>query len=402
MRSIKHLSIAGAIALIAVLSACSGGSGAPDSNPTTSGTPIKVGFLNQGSGAQALPDFGAGGTVGAQQINDDGGINGHPIDLSVCNTDGTPAASIKCANQFVTDGVVAVVQGLDLSSDSALEILSGAGIPLIGHTPFGTAQANSDDAWFFGAAPGVFYSAPLKALKDEYGIKSVAFLNVDAPVTRQVADLYLVPAAKALGLRLSLNFYSAPANYNSAFASAVADKPDAVLMIAAEPDCTAFIQSARTLGYKGKIFAGSCGQYVTADPAAAEGVLSDSDLYSTANTAGIPKTAAKQIEVYLKAMQGQPAANVDNFSQMSFSTMQDFATAARTIDGPVTSASLKKALKSVAGQEGYMGQTLTCDGKQWPDSISICAAGVLVYIVKDGKLTPLSGEFTSTADLYKN
>jgi branched-chain amino acid transport system substrate-binding protein len=404
MRIIKHLSIVGVIAAVAVLSACSGGSSGSDSGPTSSatGTPIKVGFLNEGSGALAFPDFGAGGTVGIAQVNADGGINGHPVDLDVCSTDGTPAASIKCANQFVSDEVVAVVQGIDLSSDTALEILAGAGIPLVGHTPFGSAQSNSPDAWFFGAAPGAFYSVPLKTLKDEYGVKTVAFLNPDSPVDRAVADISLVPAAKTLGIDLKLNFYSTPANYNAAFASAVTDNPDAVVMIAPEPDCTAFIQAARTLGYKGQIFAGSCGQFVTADPAAAEGVLADSDLYATGNTSGIPASAAKQVETYLKAVEGQPASNVDNYTQMTFSTMQDFAAVARTIDGEVTAESLKTALQAVAGVDSFMGQPLTCDGKQWPDNISICAPGLLVYVVKDGKLQPLSGKFVSTADLYQN
>ena len=401
MRFIRHLSVVGVIAVAVVLSACSAGAD-PGQTSTATGTPISVGFLNQGSGALAFPDFGTGGTVGVEQINADGGVNGHPIELIVCNTDGMPAASVKCANQFVDAGVVAVVQGIDLSSDTALEILAGAGIPFIGHTPFGAAQSNSPDAWFFGAAPGAFYSVPLQTLKDEYGVDSVAFLNPDSPVGRAVADLSLVPAADALGIDLKLNFYASPANYDAAFASAVADEPDAVFMIAPEPDCTAFIQSARTFGYEGEIFAGSCGQFVTADPAAAEGVLADSDLYSASNTSGIPDAAAEQIETYLAAVEGQPAANVTNFTQMTFSTMQDLATVARTIDGEVTAESLRTALQGLAGVNSFMGQPLTCDGTQWPDNISICAPGLLVYVVEGGEFEPLSGEFVSTANLYRD
>ncbi|WP_157970544.1 ABC transporter substrate-binding protein [Nakamurella deserti] len=404
MRIVKQLSVLGIVAAAAVVSACSGTAGGSASPPTSTptATAIKIGFLNQGSGALAFPDFGAGGTVGADQVNADGGVNGHPIDLVTCNTDGTPAASVKCANQFVSDEVVAVVQGIDLSSDTALEILAGAGIPFVGHTPFGSAQADSPDAWFFGAAPGAFYSVPLKTLKEEYGARTVAFLNPDSPVDRSVADISLVPAAEALGIDLSLNFYSTPANYNAAFASAVADNPDAVFIIGPEPDCTAFIQAARTLGYQGDIFAGSCGQFVTADPAAAEGVLADSDLYATSDTSGIPESAARQIATYLKAVEGQPAANVDNFTQMTFSAMQDLAAVARTVDGEVTAESLTAALRGFSGVDSFMGQPLNCDGKQWPDNMSICAPGLLVHVVKDGKLQPLSDTFVTTADLYES
>ncbi|MCU1475360.1 MAG: putative transporter substrate-binding protein [Subtercola sp.] len=393
------------MAAVVALSACSSQASGSDlaSSPTPTGTPIKIGFLNQGAGALAFPDFGTGGTVGIEQVNADGGINGHPINLVTCNTDGTPAASVKCANQFVSDEVVAVVQGIDLSSDTALEILAGAGIPFIGHTPFGAVQSNSPDAWFFGAAPGAFYGVPLQTLQKEYGVKTVAFLNPDSPVDRSVADSTLDPVATNLGIDLTKNFYSSTSpNYTTAFASAVTGNPDAVLIIAPEPDCTAFVQAARTLGYKGHIFAGSCGQFATADPASAEGVLSDSDLYSPDNTSQIPATAAQQIATYQKAVQGQPAANVDNYTQMTFSTMQDLAAVARTINGDVTSQSLKTALQGVVGVDSFMGQPLTCDGKQWPDNISICAPGVLVYSVKDGKLQPVTGEFVNIADLYKN
>ncbi|QJU52719.1 ABC transporter substrate-binding protein [Herbiconiux sp. KACC 21604] len=411
MRFTKHLSVVGVAAAALALAACSGVGGATDgsggsepvSTSAATGTPIKVGFLNQGSGALAFPDFGTGGTVGIEQVNADGGIKGQPIDLVVCNVDGTPAASVKCANQFVDDGVVAVIQGIDLSSDTALEILAGAGIPFIGHTPFGAAQTNSPNAWFFGAAPGAFYGVPLKTLKDEFGVKTVAFLNPDSPVTRSVADASLDPAAEALGVTVTKNFYNPTSpNYTAAFASAVADDPDAVFMIAPEPDCTAFVQAARTLGYQGEIFAGSCGQFVTADPAAAEGVLSDSDLYVPDDTSSIPAEAGEQIASYRKAVEGQPAANVTNFTQMTYSTMQDFATVARSIDGEVTPESLTTALKAVSGVDSFMGQPLTCDGEQWPDSISICAPGLLVYSVEGGTLKPVSGEFVDIATLYEN
>jgi branched-chain amino acid transport system substrate-binding protein len=295
------------------------------------------------------------------------------------------------------------VQGIDLSSDSALEILAGAGIPFVGHTQFGAAQSNSPDAWFFGVASGAFYGVPLQTLQGEYGARSIAFLNPDSPVTRSVAEISLDPVAEKLGLEVSKNFYNPTSpNYEAAFASAVADDPDAVFMIAPEPDCTGFVQAARTLGYKGTIFAGSCSQFVTADPASAEGVLSDSDVYVPDDTSALPAGVADQIDIYQKAMEGEPATNVNGYSQMTFSTMQDLAAVARTIEGEVTAGSLTTALRGVAGLQSFMGQPLTCDGKQWPSSTSACASGVLVYVVKDGKRQLVSDEFIDVAALIEN
>lgn len=406
----RNLSLPGAVVALvaaATLSGCSSSSDADSSGSgltsTAEGTPIKIGFLNQGAGAMALADFGAGGTVGAEQVNADGGINGHPIDLEVCNVDGTPAASVKCANQFVANDVVAVVQGIDLSSDSALEILAGAGIPFVGHTPFGAVQSDSPDAWFFGVAPGANYGVPLQTLKEEYDASSVAFINPDSPVTRAVADANLIPVAEKLDLELTTNFYNAASpNYSSVFASAVADDPDAVFMIAPEADCTGFVQAGRALGYDGKIFAGSCSQFVTADPGSAEGVLTSSDVYLTDDTSTLPDLVAEQIDTYSSAMSGQPASNINGFSQMTFSAMQDLAAVARTINGDVTSESLRTALQEVAGMDSFMGQPLTCDGKQWPNSISVCAPGLLVYEVKDGKRQLISDGFVNIAPLFES
>ncbi|MEV6013408.1 ABC transporter substrate-binding protein [Streptomyces sp. NPDC051976] len=401
----KRLCAAAAAATLVALSGCSSvGNDSVSSAPSKAkGEPIKVGFLNQGSGALAFPDFAAGGIAGAHHVNAEGGINGRPIDLVTCDTDGTPAASVKCANQFVSEHVVAVVQGIDLNSDNALQILIGADIPLIGHAQFGVVQTNSADAFFFGAASGAYYGLPLVTLAKKYGAKHIAFLNVDTPTTRTLADANLDPVTKKLGIDLKKVFYPAMSpNYNAVFASAVSSKPDAVLIVASEADCTGLVQAGRALGYRGTIFAGSCSQFIAADPSAAEGVLTDTDMYLPDDTKGLPPATARQVADYQEAMKGQSAKNVTPFSQMTFSGMMDLATALKAIKGEIKPESLKKSLRSIHGVQSYMGQTISCDGKQWPYATAVCAPGLLAYKVVSGKRQLVSGEFTDVASYYKN
>lgn len=401
----KRLCAATAVATLVALSGCAGtgGDSTSGTSSTAEGEPIKVGFLNQGSGALAFPDFAAGGNAGADYVNANGGIDGRPIELVTCNTDGTPAASVKCANQFVGDGVVAVMQGIDLSSDSALPILAGAGIPLVGHAQFGVDQTNSPDAFFFGAASGAYYGAPLVTLVKKYGAQKIAFLNVDTPATRAIADANLDPVVETLGIDLKKVFYPAASpNYNAAFASALSSKPDAVLIVASEADCTGLVQAGRALGYQGTIFAGSCSQFITADPTSAEGVLTDTDVYLPDDMEGLPPATADQIAAYQEAVKGEPAENVTPFTQMTFSGVMDLTTALKDIEGDITKDSLKKSLKSIQGLDSFMGQTITCDGEQWPNAVSVCAPGLLVYKVVFGKRHLVSDEFVDVAPYYAN
>ncbi|MEV6013410.1 ABC transporter substrate-binding protein [Streptomyces sp. NPDC051976] len=400
MKNGKNLCLTGILIVVAALPACS----SPSSDPTSgirsaaTGSPIKLGFLNQGSGPLAFPDFAAGGVAAVKKINATGGINGHVIELVTCSTDGSLAASVRCADQFVGDHVAAVVEGIDLSSDSTLPMLTYAGIPLIGHAQFGIDQTNSPDTFFFGAALGAYYGVPLATLAQKYDARRIAFLNIDSTATRAIADANLDPVATELGIDLEKVFYPPRGpNYNAVFASALTSKPDAVLIVASEADCTGLVQAGRALGYKGTIFAGSCGQFITADPLSAEGILTDSDVFLPDDADSLPRKAAEQVAIYREAMKAEPARNVNAFSQMTFSGMMDLAAAMRGIKGDITADSVKKSLASIRQVTSFTGQTVTCDGKQWPNAVSVCAPGLLIYEVEHGKRKLVSDGFVELA-----
>ena len=72
--------------------------------------PIRVGFMS----FVAIPDVTTGFELGANWVNEElGGVGGSaggaPIEVSTCPVDFTPEASINCANQFIEEGVVAVL-----------------------------------------------------------------------------------------------------------------------------------------------------------------------------------------------------------------------------------------------------------------------------------------------------
>jgi branched-chain amino acid transport system substrate-binding protein len=364
--------------------------------------PITIGFLNEQQGAYAFPDFGAGAQAARVYLDSHGGVGGRPLRFLDCYTDGSPAASVACANRFVVAHVPVVIEGIDIGSDAAVPILAGAGIPLVGHTAFGPVQSNSRDAFFFGAATGAYDVVPLALINWNLHLKSVTYMAEDNPQDRGFVSADSVPAAQALGITYQPIFYNAATpNYQAIVASAIATGAQALFFTAPEPDCTSLVAAARTLSYQGAIFAGSCSAFIQADASSASGVFTSSDLFVPDDTSGVPATAATQVKTYMKEMKSYAPQYTQGFAQDTFSTTMDLSTILGQIHGGVTASSVFKALRRVHGLRSFMGQALVCNGHQWPGESSACASGLIVYRVSSGKRVMYSHGFVHAQNLVK-
>jgi hypothetical protein len=83
----------------------------------------------------------------------------------------------------------------------------------------------------------------------------------------------------------------------------------------------------------------------------------------------------------------------DGFSQDSFSAMMDLGAVLKSTNGDYSSSAILSALRNIRGMSSFMGQTLNCDGKQWPGEKSVCASGLIEYQVKDGRLSNFTNGF---------
>lgn len=397
-----------ALAAGSVLAACGGdGESTAEGGTTRSavaapkGEPIRVGFLNQEKGAVAFPDFGAGGRVARDYLNDSrGGVDGRPLELVECLTDGSPESSIDCANRFAEERVVAVLQGIDFGSDAAVPILETAGIPLVGHTAFGTAQSVSRDAFFLGAALPAYGVAPLKVMRDELGARSAVYLGSDTKLIRAFVDGAIAPAARAAGIELTPIYYQAGnANFSSVLTSALSKRPDVIFTTAPDPDCIGIVKAAKTLGFDGALFAGSCSAFIAEDPASADGVYTSSDLWEPEAADAAPPEKRAQVEEYVAAMEAAEPRYVNSFAQDSFAATVDLAAVLADVQGEVTASSVRRALAAADGLDGFMGQTLACDGRQWPGQPTACGAGIVVYRVDGDRRVPATDGFVSAQEL---
>src|SRR5205823_11390680 len=97
-------------------------SAAASSTPAVpTGTPIKIGLIEPVGTTLLNFDYGVAAPQGAAiGINGKGGINGHPVQIDFCNEKNDPNEAARCAQQMVSDKVMATAATLSLSGGSAI------------------------------------------------------------------------------------------------------------------------------------------------------------------------------------------------------------------------------------------------------------------------------------------
>ena len=154
--------LAAVLAVVLGIAACSSSNSSSSSSSSSSaaasgtsaaaapkGALIKIGVIGSLTGPQASSSD-QGATVApawADWINANGGINGHPVQVIVMDDKGDPATAQAAGQQFISDGVAAII----VSSDNLVSAFDSAaiakGIPLIG------GPSDSSD-WY--TKPGMF------------------------------------------------------------------------------------------------------------------------------------------------------------------------------------------------------------------------------------------------------
>jgi branched-chain amino acid transport system substrate-binding protein len=409
-RTIRLLSAGIALTLLA--GACSddkkGGDAATDADspaPTTAttlvgnpatGEPIAIGFINNEGGAFSVPELRVGSEVAEDYINTQlGGVNGRPIEVERCATDGTPESAIDCVNGFIEKGVVAVIEGTDLGADAVLPLLTDAGIPMLGHVQFGVGRMFDANSYYFGAAAIAYGVAALSYYKDE-GATTVQWFLPDDATGHAYTDGFLLPAAEQLGIDYSTVYYD-PANPNWAVlaATAVSENPDASGSVAAtDAQCAEMVSALRDAGYQGRIFAASCFNLTNDIGDKAVGVDVDADHWVPAAVDAAPAAKQAELEEYTSVMTaaGQEDLVAGN-ALMTFADMMTLREVLSTIDGDVDGTSIAAALMATKDANSFVGPNIACDKTVLPGN-SACHAGILFFqIQEDGSYKALTEDF---------
>ncbi|MFI5958941.1 ABC transporter substrate-binding protein [Cryptosporangium sp. NPDC051539] len=365
--------IALTMAAALALAGCGGDSGTGDARTSCSsaltGAPIRVGFVNSDQGAFALPEVSAMARAAANCLNHDGGVNGHPLELDLCATDGTPAASTRCANQFVTHKVLAVLNGDDGGLDSALPIYQKAGLHLFGVTapPAVSADPNST----IMTPPVAIATAANGPIFKLIGIRNAVVIlpNFGPAVSQGFKGLQAVLAPYGVQISLSL---VAPANpdVTAAVTAAKAKGADALIFSLSENDCTNAVRTAKSLGWSGVLWAGSCTQFLRQLGPQAAGVYTSSTLFPYSSRASAEKYDPRLESDFSQYEAVTKAAGLDqhldsNYVAYGYSTVMTFADVLKGISGEITQASVNQALSTFRGRE-VLGTPLDCTAKLQP------------------------------------
>ncbi len=139
--------------------------------------PIKIGMVAGLSGRRSQLGVSTRNAVilAVQQVNENGGINGRPIELIVKDNKGDVAECKKVIKEIINDGAIAVI-GPVMSSMAAgtIEAIAGKGVLVISPTISTTAIENLDD-FFLRLMPVASKEAENMAnIAIEDGLKKVA------------------------------------------------------------------------------------------------------------------------------------------------------------------------------------------------------------------------------------
>lgn len=386
-----------AAALVAaglVAGGCSGSGGGSTSSGAKNA--LVVGMINQEDApVGSFPEARQAAQAAVAHVNDDlHGVNGRPIRLEVCTTNGTPEASAACANQLVAKHPVAVLGGVDLGAAASLPVFEKAAIPYIGATPALGDELTSDAAWMPTGGVVADLLGQAQYALDTLKAKKVGALYVDLPgvLTNVINAAQIVLRAKGVSDVKTVAANADAADFAPPLKAAVAGNPDVVFVLFPAQSCARIMAAAKALAVKAKLFYPSaCASQAVVDaagPAAENAYFATSYLPFDDPSPDVATWKAK-------ARVTKPSV----LSQAGFSVVMDLYDLLKA--GATTPAAVTAALAASVNRPGFMAHSYTCDRKQVSLLPAVCNASVRLLQYKGGKFVDVTGDWVNGGDLVK-
>ncbi|MET0736597.1 MAG: ABC transporter substrate-binding protein [Microbacterium sp.] len=254
MKRSRLTAVAAAIAslsVVVVLSGCGGASPEPAESGSANTDPYQWGINAELSGNVSFygKSLEAGIQAYVDEVNADGGIDGHPIELTALDNAGDAARSTTNATQLATaDGVTAMF-GFVLSANcsAATPIVERNKVPL---ACLSVAEPN-DYVFSLGPNSTLMGGALLEATKTVTGEDEpkVALLHVNTLTVTALAEAIQEQAADAgVDLVESQEVDLAATDSSAQIAKIVASQPDAVIISNFGPGFLAGLKGLRAAG----------------------------------------------------------------------------------------------------------------------------------------------------------
>jgi|SRR5215471_2209958 len=399
MRLRRSLTGAAACAAVAVgIAACGQGNQASTTTPdsTTSvlgspnaatGSPIVFGAINLETQQSAnFPEVRQAANAMVSYLNAyRGGLDGHPIKIDWCITDGTPSVSSSCATKLIADHPVAILGASDLAGAAPLTLFANAQLDVIGGTNFTPPQstaANSlifTDVASFSNIENALWAASVAGGKN----KKVAVIAEGDTQGEFQANATWTPAIKSAGDQVKV--FPAPptqADLTSVVESAISWGADSI-GLESPGQCVALLTGLKGAGWTGPVTSidpCSAPPVIKASAGAAEGMYFMGSLQLLNSGTADANLAAAILKKYAPAN-----IPVDSPAEEELSTLMNIWTTFHTTPvNKLTSSYMLQTLKSGSNHANFLSQPYTCDGTAIPAYPDVCNAKYYLYQIKNG------------------
>ncbi|MCC5953509.1 MAG: ABC transporter substrate-binding protein [Acidimicrobiia bacterium] len=362
----------------------------PDEPIEADGDPIVLGMINQEeTPLGSFPEVRLGAQAAVDFINAElGGVDGRPLELRPCITSFDPQQSQSCAQDLVQRGAVAVLGGLDITSNGSIPVLERNEVPYIGGIPINLDEMTSPISFqFSGGSPGAFAAFAHHAAAQ--GAERVVVAYGEFPPIELAAVEFGVGVLESLGVdAIAVPFPITTTDFLPVMTRAGEFEPDAVFIGAADTACVPAMQTAHDLDIDADLyFVGAC---------AAPGILDQAGDAAEGRIFGIEgplEDGTPDGDLYMAVIgtHGQNGVPAASAATVSFRAVMNLYAVLDDIGADdITSDSIIEAFRTTSGSPSFDGHPYTCDGQQIPQLPSLCSPQQVLGIFEDGELVELS------------
>ncbi len=361
--------------------------------------PIKVGMINQeDTPLGSFPEMRGAAETAVALINAElGGVDGRPIELTTCITSFSVEQSQVCAQEMVSEGVVALAGGIDVTSNGAIPILEQNGLPIIGGIPANLVEQRSPINFFFSGG-GAGGTAAFLAHAADNGAKRVVVAYGEFESFEVAARDYGGAVGESLGLEVELvPFPIIAADFLPVLTTAADIDADALIVLAADTACIPLMEGATQLGLRAQLYlVGSCAADTIVEAAGdnIEGVIFNSE--------GPMDPDDTEGNIYQAAVDAYAVGPAGGAGTVGFRSVMNLYSILVELGGDnITSQGIVDVASAAVDRRSYWGHSYTCDGQRVPGLPALCAPEQLLFTIPaDGGLPTAASDWIETDDLF--
>lgn len=341
--------------------------------------PIRIGMINQeNTPLGSFPEVRAAAEAAAAWVNAElGGVDGHPIELITCITSFDVEQSQTCALELQQAGVVALVGGVDITSNGSYPVIEQNGLPVVGGIPATLVEQRSPNAFFFSGG-GAGGAAAMMAHAAEAGAERVVLAYGEYESFEVAARDYAAAVGQSLGLEVELVPFSLFATDMLPVLTKAGDvSADAVIVLAADAACVPLMQTSDDLELDSTLYLmGSCAAEAIID-AAGDAVLGV--VFNSEGPVDPNDIEGSMFDDVTARYATEPAGAAGTVGFRGFMNLYSMLV---EIGGDnITSQAIMDVARSAVDRPSFWGHPYTCDGKQVPGLPALCAPQQILFAV---------------------